>query len=177
MKKNKGFSLVELIIVIAIMAILIGVMAPQLVKYVERTKVSSDVQLCDSIHTALLVAINDPDVVMATDKSGDWRGELMDPGTTFRLDSYGGDWVTCQFAEAVKDQLGFNPFANATNNYKYLKSKPAHTQGIICVAVNSTGTAFAVYIANSDMTGKGVGHNVTSVRYETLESSDMIFAK
>ncbi|MBP3295880.1 MAG: prepilin-type N-terminal cleavage/methylation domain-containing protein, partial [Lachnospiraceae bacterium] len=29
MKNNKGFSLVELIIVIAIMAILVGVMAPQ----------------------------------------------------------------------------------------------------------------------------------------------------
>ncbi|MCQ2541905.1 MAG: prepilin-type N-terminal cleavage/methylation domain-containing protein, partial [Lachnospiraceae bacterium] len=30
MKNNKGFSLVELIIVIAIMAILVGVIAPQL---------------------------------------------------------------------------------------------------------------------------------------------------
>ncbi|HAL02696.1 MAG TPA: hypothetical protein DCP07_05005, partial [Lachnospiraceae bacterium] len=36
MKNNKGFSLVELIIVIAIMAILVGVMAPQLIKYIEK---------------------------------------------------------------------------------------------------------------------------------------------
>ena len=34
---NKGFSLVELIIVIAIMAILVGVLAPQLLKNVERS--------------------------------------------------------------------------------------------------------------------------------------------
>ena len=31
---NKGFSLVELIIVIAIMAVLVGVLAPQFMKYV-----------------------------------------------------------------------------------------------------------------------------------------------
>lgn len=31
---NKGFSLVELIIVIAIMAVLVGVLAPQFLKYV-----------------------------------------------------------------------------------------------------------------------------------------------
>ena len=39
---NKGFSLVELIIVIAIMAVLVGVLAPQYIKYVERSRKSSD---------------------------------------------------------------------------------------------------------------------------------------
>ena len=32
---NKGFSLIELIVVIAIMAILVSVLAPQFMKYVE----------------------------------------------------------------------------------------------------------------------------------------------
>ena len=63
MKNNKGFSLVELIIVIAIMAILVGVMAPQLIKYIEKTNVSADVQVCDSVRTALTTACLDPDVV------------------------------------------------------------------------------------------------------------------
>ena len=63
MKSNKGFSLVELIIVIAIMAILVGVMAPQLIKYNEKSKVSADTQAADSVHTAILTAMMDPEVV------------------------------------------------------------------------------------------------------------------
>lgn len=36
---DKGFSLVELIIVIAIMAVLVVVLAPQYLKYVERSRI------------------------------------------------------------------------------------------------------------------------------------------
>lgn len=49
-KNNSGFSLVELIIVVAIMAVLVGVMAPQFVKYLERTKYTRD---CSAIGTVL----------------------------------------------------------------------------------------------------------------------------
>lgn len=59
---NKGFSLVELIIVVAIMAIAVGVMAPQLLKYIEKTNVSSDLQLADTIRTGVTTAIVDAEV-------------------------------------------------------------------------------------------------------------------
>lgn len=64
--KNKGFSLVELIIVIAIMAILVGVLAPQLIKYIEKSKVSADTQAADAVHSAVLTAMMDPEVVNAS---------------------------------------------------------------------------------------------------------------
>ena len=50
---NKGFSLEELIIVIAIMAVLIGVLAPQYLKYVERSRQSADADQVDTFISAV----------------------------------------------------------------------------------------------------------------------------
>ena len=73
MKNNKGFSLVELIIVIAIMAILVGVMAPQLIKYIEKSKVSADTQAADSVHTAVLTAMMDPEIVNVSTYNSEFK--------------------------------------------------------------------------------------------------------
>lgn len=56
---NKGFSLVELIIVIAIMAVLMGVLAPQYLKYVKKSKVSTDITNAEQIATAVNAEIAD----------------------------------------------------------------------------------------------------------------------
>lgn len=56
---NKGFSLVELIIVIAIMAVLVGVLAPQYLKYVNNSRISTDVTNAQEVATAANVAVAD----------------------------------------------------------------------------------------------------------------------
>lgn len=60
-KNNKGFSLVELIIVIAIMAILAGALAPALIKYINKSRRSTDIQNADSLRTAVQTALSNPD--------------------------------------------------------------------------------------------------------------------
>ena len=61
-KNNKGFSLVELIIVIAIMAVLIGVLAPTFMKYVEQSRRSTDISNAEAIRTAVLADIADSQI-------------------------------------------------------------------------------------------------------------------
>ena len=53
--KNKGFSLVELIVVIAIMAILVGVAVPVYTSYIEKADRAKDEALLDEINQAFAV--------------------------------------------------------------------------------------------------------------------------
>ena len=62
MSKNKGFSLVELIIVIAIIAILSAALAPQIMKYIEKARVSTDKRTCQSLKSCLYAALTNDDV-------------------------------------------------------------------------------------------------------------------
>lgn len=59
MKKNNGFSMVEIIIVIAIMAILASVLAPTLIKYINKARISSDIDTGRTIVTAITTNIAD----------------------------------------------------------------------------------------------------------------------
>lgn len=52
-KNNKGFSLVELLVVIAIMVVLVGVIAPTLLRNIEKSRVSRDIQTLDSVASAV----------------------------------------------------------------------------------------------------------------------------
>ena len=66
---NKGFSLVELIIVIAIMAVLVGVLAPQYIKYVEKSRASADAQQVEEFTGAMTVLASDVDVTLDSTKT------------------------------------------------------------------------------------------------------------
>lgn len=63
MKKmnNKGFSLVELIIVIAIMAILAAAIAPALIRYIDKSRKANDVTAAGTIATAVEAALANED--------------------------------------------------------------------------------------------------------------------
>ena len=72
MKKtnNKGFSLVELIIVVAIMAVLVGVLAPQYLRYLDKAKQGNDKQMCGELRTAIMTTYLDPEFTNSMSASG-----------------------------------------------------------------------------------------------------------
>ena len=65
-RKNQGFSLVELIIVIAIMTVLIGFMAPQYLRFVKHSKISTDIYNVERIARKIDTAIADCDLLNDT---------------------------------------------------------------------------------------------------------------
>ena len=55
--KNKGFTLVELVIVVAILAILVGILAPAYSKYVERSAESTDLENVRTAYGEVMIAV------------------------------------------------------------------------------------------------------------------------
>lgn len=121
MKKmnNKGFSLVELIIVVAIMAILIVVLAPQYLKYVEKSRVSADQASLEGYIDAMQVLAADPDITLDSGNtytvtkaaSGDQVAVSSDLSTAFvdqgmlEASTAGGCKVTSTAYKAAKINL------------------------------------------------------------------------
>lgn len=94
---NKGFSLVELIIVIAIMVVLIAVLAPQYLKYVEKSRVASDQTTVVEYINAMQVIAADPEITLDTSKSY----TLTNSGATL---SVSGDLKSLFVAQGMMDE-------------------------------------------------------------------------
>lgn len=95
---NKGFSLVELIVVIAIMAVLMGVLAPTLIGNIEKSRETKDLQALDSVYQAVTHAVSSE---AGAKQAANEEIENIELG---ELMANNDDWKT--IAEDVREELG-----------------------------------------------------------------------
>lgn len=140
---NKGFSLVELIIVIAIMVILVAVLAPQYLKYVEKSRVSTDVQTTVEYINSMQVLASDPDVDLS--------------GGTYKMSNSGKDIsVTSDLKDKLIDSgmLTSDDFSGtlSTSTYQSTGYKGATIE--ISLVYDSTAKIWTVKTSGVDSSGK-----------------------
>lgn len=148
MKSNQGFALVELIIVIAIIGILVGVLTPIMIKYVERANVASDQQLLDSVYQAVLYAAADPDITNDPASKA-----LIDSMTTpCTLESLMTP-ADNKLAEEVMDTLGWTDLNQSTYE-SLLRSAHASNCEIYLVYQGGIKNPLVMWITTTDQTSK-----------------------
>lgn len=84
---NKGFSLVELIVVIAIMAILVGVAVPVYTSYITKAEQASDIQAIDNLEHACKIVGIEYTVTINFDVAADATTIVATVGTNGDSDS------------------------------------------------------------------------------------------
>jgi len=119
-KNNKGFTLVELVIVIAILAILVGLLAPQYTKYVEKSRKSADVDNMNEMVKAVQVYAVDQGTKAGGNKAGtDLKITLKSTGAEITTDS--ADFIKNALTEYVPN------YTNIALKSKQWKADPTAT--------------------------------------------------
>lgn len=132
---NKGFSLIELVIVVAIMAVLIAVLAPQFIRYIEKSKIGKDMEVAAVVQKAINVAMVDPSI--------EDKPVSFGPAPLVSLDTSS----MTDFADAVKEYLGTSNLS--TFNTANIQSKAYSGQDIIVEINSSTDIVKVVVYSNN----------------------------
>ena len=147
---NKGFSLVELIVVVMIMAIIAVALAPQVMKWVENSRIANDVTTVNSVASAAQVATTQTEVLQEVAGA---------EGMTIKVSS-SGVVVTCNKSGVTdKDSLEAQLKSYlATSDLTTIKTKSSIPSGSEpTISISSTGSVTVTlgsYLSSDDLGNK-----------------------
>ncbi len=136
-KNNKGFSLVELIVVIAIMVVLVAVLGSTILGYIEDANHGKDMQALDSVKTALTTYVAEGGDDTAANAEG-----VVEPVTLQSIITGLGDdadVITDILSETFGDDATFNASSDAFEGIQYEHILVVIQDGAVsvCVPVNA----------------------------------------
>lgn len=138
-KENRGFSLVELIIVVAIMAVLIAILAPQYVKYVEKSRATKDENQADEIRKGCTMLLSDEEENM---EAGEYTITLT-PNSDVTISATGAGANPTHLNTYLKSVLGtdYDKTRLVSKSYAKIEVKFSNTQWPTCniTYTNSNG--------------------------------------
>ncbi|ADQ45715.1 hypothetical protein Calkro_0835 [Caldicellulosiruptor kronotskyensis 2002] len=126
--KHKGFTLIEMVIVVAIIAILIAIAVPQVLKQINKSKIEADKANAKNIATAIQQWVSEGNVL---NDQADWKViQNNDPVNT---------------GNGIVDYLGSGLPKTKLKNGDFYYKYDATNQVLRIGAQNSSGTVVELY--------------------------------
>ena len=164
--KERGFTLIELVVVVAIMATLVGIVTPMFIKYVERSRQSADINTAEAAYTAAMVYFSDADGYVPAKLYYDGN-DVKDSNIGIR--GYGRS--KGEFADFVPDNfpvwnVGGKPNDSGTANYIILTMGASGVEGL--------GWGVEMSAVHSDGTPKYTNRIYTVAEWNATSSHDKV---
>lgn len=136
---NKGFSLVELIVVIAIMAVLVGILTPVLLGNIEKSKLSKDKESMDTLYSAMLNAAADEQIAIDANTCSDITYNAATGVVSFQTDTDFWKEVQKYLSNKTSIQLESRYYKGNTNAQIQF-SMDAHTR-VVSISCDDDGNS------------------------------------
>lgn len=128
---SKGFSLVELIIVVAIMAILAGALAPALIKYIEKSRRAKDIKNAKAIEDVLVYAFSEGTIQLPPGERRSGYGAWVmlcnktkdNAPVPYHSKNFSGIWCGADKGVIIDGQVSNNDWAYCQELDNFLKSE------------------------------------------------------